>query len=260
VTSVVALVPARAGSKRVPGKNLRDLEGHPLLAYSVAAALQSEVFDRVLVSTDDPHTARIAQAYGAEVLGLRPPELAADLSPDVEWVHHVLGQLTALGQRPDVFSILRPTSPLRTPATVRRAVQQLVDDPAADSLRAVELVSQHPGKMWVREAEGARMRPLLDDGGADPPWHSSPYQALPQVYVQNASLEVARTRCIDDYGTIAGRVVQPFVLPGLEGFDLNTERDWLLLQSLLASGDAGPLPAVHTTGPLPDHEDCTCPT
>lgn len=238
MTSVVALVPARGGSKRIPHKNLRELGGHPLLAYSIAAARDSGVFDRVVVSTDDEHIAEVARSYGGEVLGLRPPELAGDLSPDVDWVRHELSQLTNAGTSPAVFSILRPTSPLRTSQTVKQAVELLLGDPSADSLRAVELVSQHPGKMWVLDHDGARMRPLIDDGGRTPPWHSSPYQALPVVHVQNASLEVARTRCLTMTGTIAGASIRPFVLPGHEGFDINTGLDWLLLQALIASGEA----------------------
>ena len=110
-------------------------------------------------------------------------------------------------------------------------------------MRGVEPVSQHPGKMWVVDEDMRRMRPLLDDGGAHPPWHSTPYQALPRVHVQNASLEVARVRCVDEYDTIAGREIIPFVLPGHEGFDLNEPVDWLVLEGLLESGEAN-LPAL----------------
>jgi hypothetical protein len=98
--------------------------------------------------------------------------------------------------------------------------------------------------MWT--VDGTRMRPLLDDGGADPPWHSSAYQSLPPVYAQNASLEMARTRALDELGTIAGRVIRPFLTEGLEGFDINGRDDWLLLERLLADGEAH-LPVVTTT-------------
>lgn len=254
--AVVALVPARGGSKRIPHKNLRELGGHPLLAYSIAAARDSGVFDRVVVSTDDEHTAEVARGYGGEVLGLRPAELAGDLSPDVDWVRHTLSQLDDASTPASVFSILRPTSPLRTPTTVKQAVELLLADPAADSLRAVERVAQHPGKMWVLDGDGTRMRPLLDDGGSTPPWHSSPYQALPPVHVQNASLEVARTRCLTTSGTIAGTSIRPFLLPGHEGFDLNTELDWLVLRALVERGDAQlPVLSPPTRRRAPNDED-----
>lgn len=242
-SGVVALVPARAGSKRVPGKNIRELRGHPLLAYTISAALQSGVFDRVVVSTEDPATADVARRYGADVPFLRPAELSSDLSPDIDWVSHAVAQLRSAGVTVDVFAILRPTSPLRTPETIARAVRTLLDDDEADSLRAVERVSQHPAKMWVLSTAGDRMTALLDDGGATPPWHSQPYQSLAPVYVQNASLEVARVRCLDRDGTIAGRIVRPWISPHLEGFDVNHERDWDMLERMIGTGLAS-LPEI----------------
>lgn len=242
-SGIVALIPARSGSKRIPGKNLRVLQGHPLLAYSVRAALDSGVFDRVVVSTDDDATAAVARRYGAEVPFLRPAPLALDSSPDIEWVHHAIDTLQEQGYSVEVFSILRPTSPLRSAGVIRAAVQALLADEAADSLRAVERVSQHPAKMWVLDDVGSRMHPLLDDAGADPPWHSSAYQTLPVVYVQNASLEVARIRCVSAYGTIAGRAIMPWVMPAFEGFDLNSETDWIVLAALLERAEAV-LPAM----------------
>lgn len=232
----VALIPARSGSKRIEGKNVRPLRGHPLIAYTISAALRSGAFDDVVVSTDDETTAEVARRYGASVPFLRPSAMAADTSPDIEWVRHALGELRAAGATVDAFALLRPTSPLRPAHSVAQAVAALLADTDADSLRAVELASQHPGKMWVLEPGGQRMSPLLDDGGADPPWHSTPYQALPPVFVQNASLEVAWSRTVDLHGSIAGRVVRPWVTESHDGFDLNQETDWLLLERLLEQG------------------------
>src|SRR5512132_505936 len=107
--SVVALIPARQGSKRVPGKNIRLLNGHPMLAYTIAPAVESGVFDAVIVSTDSDETAAIARHYGAEVPFLRPAPFATDTSPDIEWVHYTLRELNAGGRRWDAFSLLRPT-------------------------------------------------------------------------------------------------------------------------------------------------------
>jgi N-acylneuraminate cytidylyltransferase len=233
---VVALVPARSGSKRIEGKNVRLLRGHPLIAYTITAALRSDAFSDIVVSTDDEATAEVARRYGASVPFLRPEAMATDRSPDIEWVRHALGELRAKGATVDAFALLRPTSPLRPASSVARAVATLLADPGADSLRAVEPVSEHPGKMWVLEPGGDRMSPLLDDGGADPAWHSTPYQALPPVYVQNASLEVAWSRTVDRHGSIAGRVVRPWVTESHDGFDLNHETDWLLLEHLLEQG------------------------
>ena len=232
-TSLVALVPARSGSRRIPGKNVRMLAGHPLLAYTITAARASGVFDRVLVSTDDEQIAAMARHYGAVVPFLRPVEFAGERSADIEWLGHLLAELRTAGDRPEAFSILRPTSPLRQAHTIARAAREFLGDDC-DSLRAVEPCRQHPAKMWV--VDGARMHPLLDDHGADPPWHSTPYQALPSVYVQNASLEIAWTRVVEETGTIAGRAIRPFVTDAYEGFDLNEPEDWWVLERLLADG------------------------
>jgi CMP-N-acetylneuraminic acid synthetase len=239
--SCVALVPARAGSKRVPGKNIRALGGHPLLAYTIAAARDSRIFDSIVVSTESPEIADIARHYGAETPFLRPAHLAADLSPDIEWVSYTLDGLEAAGRRYDCFSLLRPTSPFRRPETIRLAWERFLTAGAADSLRAVELCSQHPGKMWV--VEGDRMRPLLQGDGTGAPWHSRPYQALPVVHVQNASLEIAWCRTVRETGTIAGQAILAFVTEGYDGFDLNDARDWWYAEHLVASGQAA-LPQV----------------
>jgi CMP-N,N'-diacetyllegionaminic acid synthase len=241
--SAVALIPARAGSKRLVGKNTRPLAGHPLLAYSVTAALESGVFAAVMVSTESPETSAIARHYGAEVPFPRPLEFAADLSPDIQWVRYTLAELRSQGRSFDAFSILRPTSPFRGASTIRRAWSQFLGEKGVDSLRAVERCKQHPGKMWV--IEGSRMRPLLPAAQADPPWHSMAYQALPPVYIQNASLEIAWSRVPLEQGTIAGTVVAPFLTEGYEGVDLNDVRDWWYAEHLVSSRSAGlPAPAV----------------
>lgn len=249
---VVALVPARSGSKRIAGKNVRLLRGHPLLAYTVSAARRSAAFADVVVSTDDPATADTARRYGATVPFLRPHELATDSSPDIDWVRHALSELRRGGARVDAFAILRPTSPLRPASAIADAVAALLADPDADSLRAVQPVGEHPAKMWVLDEGQTRMTPLLDDGGVEPPWHSTPYQSLPVVHVQNASLEVAWSRTVDTYASIAGRVVRPWVSRSHDGFDLNEESDWVLLERLLELGsvrlpEPEPVGAGHQT-------------
>ena len=232
--SIVALIPARAGSKRVPDKNVRPLAGHPLIAYAIAAARQSGLFAAVVVSTDSERYSGLAAHYGAEAPYPRPAALAGDLSPDIEWVAHTLERLRADGRRFDCFSILRPTSPFRQAATIRRAWEQFRGEEGVDSLRAVERCRQHPGKMWV--VRGRRMVPLLPLSPADQPWHSSQYQALPEVYVQNASLEIAWSRVVFEGGTIAGHVQMPFFTEGYEGFDVNYPADWRLAEELVRDG------------------------
>jgi CMP-N-acetylneuraminic acid synthetase len=228
------LIPARQGSKRVPGKNVRALGGHPVLAYTIAAAIESGIFESVIVSTDSEEVAAVARHYGAEVPFLRPAAFAGDTSPDIEWVEYTLAELTRQGRSWDCFSLLRPTSPFRSAETIRRALTQFLAQKGVDSLRAVELCAQHPGKMWI--VRGARMYPLLPFGNGDRPWHSTPYQALPPVYVQNASLEVAWTRVVTERRSIAGDVMMPFLTEGHEGFDINDPHDWAIAERLVADG------------------------
>src|SRR5688500_5670039 len=234
--TVVALIPARHGSKRLPGKNVRVLNGHPAIAYTIAPALESGVFESVIVSTDSEETGEIARHYGADVPFLRPAAFAGDTSPDIEWLEHTLAELKRQGRTWDCFSLLRPTSPFRTADTIPRAWATFTAQDGVDSLRAVEKCAQHPGKMWI--VRGKRMFPLLPFGPAEQPWHSTPYQALPAVYVQNASLEIAWTRIVLERRTIAGEVIVPFETEGYEGFDINDLTDWMVAERLLSDGTA----------------------
>jgi len=250
--TIVALIPARSGSKRVPDKNVKPLAGHPLIAYSISAAIESAVFSAVMVSTDSSLYADIARHYGAEVPFLRPKELAGDLSPDIEWVEYTLKRLQDQGHTFDCFSILRPTSPFRTAQTIQRAWREFLQADGIDSLRAVEKCSQHPGKMWV--IRGKRMVPLLPLSPPERPWHSCQYQSLPEVYVQNASLEIAWCRVVAETGAIAGHVLAPFLTEGIEGYDVNRPHDWRLAEELVRSGEAT-LPRVLQSPHVPEDRD-----
>jgi CMP-N,N'-diacetyllegionaminic acid synthase len=238
--TAVAFVPARSGSERVSGKNVRPLAAHPLLAYAIETAHQSGVFARVVVSTDSEETAEIARWYGADVPFLRPSEYATSTSPDIEWLSFTLERLD---ESYDLFAIVRATNPFRGPETVRRGLEQLLATPEADSLRAVELVKQHPGKMWVLAEDGRTMSPLLDQSHLEVAWHAGQYQALPPVYSQNSALEIAWTRVVSETGTREGRVIAPFFTGGHEGFNVDDEEDWERAEWLLATGAAA-LPAV----------------
>jgi CMP-N,N'-diacetyllegionaminic acid synthase len=269
--SIVALIPARAGSKRIPGKNTRDFFGHPLIAYTIAAAKESGIFQAIFVSTESATVAaavkpyfKNATRYGAGTCRVirRPAELADDASADAGWVDHALRVITKWTHNydlptPDAFAILRPTSPFRTGWTIRRAWRHFLDRQPMDSLRAVEPVRQHPLKMWKVNYEGGEMEPLLDAWpygfGMVPmlpdrhtPFHSLPTQTLPKCYVQNASLEIAWTKTVTNRHTISGDRVLPFFTEGYEGFDLNDERDWTEATRLVRDG----LVALPTLAPL----------
>jgi len=234
--TIVCLIPARSGSKRVPGKNIHPLAGIPLIAYTIEAAKQSGIFSSIIVSTDSEEYAEIAREYGASVPFLRPEEISGDLAPDIQWVEFSLNKLKEMGKIYDCFSILRPTSPFRLPETINRAWNEFLSMEGVDSLRAVEKCKEHPGKMWI--VRGKHMVPLLSISPAEQPWHSTPYQALPEVYSQNASLEIAWTRVVFDDHSIAGNVLTPFFTQGYEGFDVNRPYDWDLAERLVASGQA----------------------
>jgi CMP-N,N'-diacetyllegionaminic acid synthase len=235
VPGAVALIPARAGSVRVPGKNTALLAGHPLLAYSIAAARESGLFGAVVVSTDSEEIAAVARRYGAEVPSLRPASMSGATSPDIEWVRHALD-----GTEWDLFSILRPTSPFRTAATIRRAWDRLHAVLGADSVRAVRPVREHPGKMW--RLDGDLMVPLLPQSPGDVPTHSRQTAALEPVFVQDSSLEIAWTRIVAA-GEIAGKRVVPFFTEGVEGLSIDYP-DELAAAERLALEDPSLLPRV----------------
>jgi CMP-N-acetylneuraminic acid synthetase len=237
---VVALIGARSGSERVTGKNVRRLAGHPLLAYAIETARQAGVFERIVVSTDSEEIAKVARWYGADVPFLRPEEYATATSPDIEWIAWTLPRL---GERFDLFAIVRATNPLRGPDVIRRGLEQLLATPEADSIRAVERVKQHPGKMWELTIDGRTMTPLLDQTHLDVAWHAGQYQALPAVYVQNSALEIAWTRVVAATGTREGRVLAPYLTDGYEGLNIDDEDDFELAERLVASGRAR-LPVV----------------
>jgi CMP-N,N'-diacetyllegionaminic acid synthase len=243
VPTAVALVPARSGSERVPAKNLFPLAGHPLIAYAIAGAQAAGVFDAVVVSTDSEEIAEVARAYGAETPGLRPPELATATSPDIDWILHTMAVLEGQGRSYELFSILRPTSPFRTAATVRRGWDQLLALGArADSIRAVEPVRQHPGKMWV--LHGELMCPVLPQPASGTPTYSSQTKVLPPVYLQNSSLEIAWTHVLrGERPEIAGGRIAPFFTEGAEGFSIDYPDDVGQVEALLASG-AAKLPEI----------------
>jgi CMP-N,N'-diacetyllegionaminic acid synthase len=210
----VALIPARSGSVRVPNKNTRLLAGHPLVAWAIAGARESGRFETILCSTDSEEIAGVARSYGAEVVE-RPAEMAGSTSPDIEWVRHALD-----GSSYDAFSILRPTSPFRRGATIERAWQSFGEH--CDSVRAVRPVREHPGKMWVRD--GDYIRPLLPQPEGEVPTHSRQTASLPEVLVQDSSLEIAWTRIVAD-GEIAGARVVPFFPEDEEGISIDYPDD-----------------------------------
>lgn len=227
--SLVALIPARAGSVRVLGKNTRLLGGVPLWKHTERVAFESRLFSGVYICTDDP--AIMSDPTLQAGLLPRSPESALSTSPDIMWVREALEAIprTLYGPCPTALCILRPTSPFRTQDMLKRAWAQF-EYADADSLRAVSPAPVHPGKMWYCTNF---MEPVLKGEHPDgTPWHSSPTQTLWPVYVQNASLEIVWTAVIYR-GSLSGRKILPFYTHGLEGFDINTEADFAEAERLI---------------------------
>jgi len=248
--SALAMIPARAGSLRVKSKNIRFLAGHPLIAYSIAHARQSGKFERVICSTDSELIAKIARHYGADVPFLRPEEFATALSPDIDWISYTLKKIP---ERYDIFSIVRPTSPFRSNGMIARGFEKFLATEKADSLRAVELCKQHPGKMWVLDEKSEYMSTLLPQEHLKVAWHAGQYQALPKVYVQNSSLEIAWTRVVTETHTREGKILAPFLTENFDGFTIDYEEDWSRALELIREKKAF-LPKIEQT-PYPLEED-----
>jgi len=230
--SCIALIPARSGSKRIKNKNIRLLSGHPLMAYSIQTAIDSRIFNHIVVSTDSREIGKIAKYYGAEVPFLRPIQYATDTSSDIEWVKYTLEKLENDGTKSDCFSILRPTSPFRQGETIKRAWEVFIADGKADSLRAVEKCRQHPAKMWI--IKNKRMYPVMKNPDKSAiPWHSTPYQALPPIFAQNASLEIAWNYLPIKENSISGEKIMLFITEDFEGYDINDEKDWIYAEYLI---------------------------
>src|SRR5512134_1933665 len=182
MTEIIALIPARGGSKGIPRKNIRNFAGYPLIAWSIAAAKQAACVTRVIVSTDDEEIAAVAREYGAETPFLRPSELAQDDTTDLPVFEHALQWLEQNeGYRPEIIVQLRPTSPVRPQDCVDSSVNILLAHPDADCVRGVVPAGQNPHKMWRFSGEDGPMMPLLAvDGIAEP--YNAPRQVLPPVY------------------------------------------------------------------------------
>lgn len=251
---ILALIPARGGSKSIPHKNIQPLAGFPLIAYSIAAATQSKFITRTIVSTDDAEIARIARGYGAETPFMRPAEFAQDNTLDYPVFTHALSWLNENeAYQPEILVQLRPTSPLRPPECVDQAVQILLEHPEADSVRGVIPSGQNPYKMWQINEQG-RMTPLLSLSGVGEPFNS-PRQALPQTFWQTGHIDAIRSSTITEKGSLSGDRIYPLQIDPRYAIDIDTLSDWQRAEWVISQGD---LPIVHpgrNKRPLPKQID-----
>ena len=251
VTEVLAIVPARGGSKSIPRKNIRSFAGHPLIAYSIAAGLKAQIVTRVIISTDDEEIARVARRYGAETPFLRPPELAQDQTTDLPVFQHALQWLAENeGYHPDIVVQLRPTSPIRPPDCVDRAVKILMDFPETDSVRGVVPSGQNPYKMW-RIVSSGEMVPLLTVPGMNEPYNA-PRQSLPAAYWQTGHIDAIRAAAIHQKNSLSGDVIRPFLIDPRYTVDIDTLNDWQRAEWLVLQGELPLVTPGAALRPLPE--------
>ncbi len=236
MTDILALIPARGGSKGIPRKNIKLFAGYPLIAWSIAAAKQAELVTRVIVSTDDEEIAAVAREWGAETPFLRPAELAQDKTTDLPVFEQALKWLEDVeAYRPDVVVQLRPTSPIRPRGMVDDAIRILLDHDDADCVRGVVPAGQNPFKMWRFNGEGRPLNPLLEvDGVAEP--YNAPRQILPPVYWQTGHIDAIRTSTITQKHSLTGDVIYPLMIDPKYTVDIDNLPDWAKYEALVYSG------------------------
>ena len=234
---VLAIIPARGGSKGIPRKNIKLFAGYPLISYSIAAGLQADSVTRVIVSTDDEEIAAVARACGAETPFLRPAELAQDKTTDLPVFQHALTWLKQQeNYAPDLVIQLRPTSPIRPRNCVDEAVALLQRNPAADSVRGVVPSGQNPYKMWQMHGKDEPMTPLLTlEGVAEP--YNAPRQALPPTFWQTGHIDVIRPQVILEKNSMSGDSILPYEIDTRYTVDIDTPFDWLRYEWLVRNGD-----------------------
>lgn len=232
---VLALIPARGGSKSIPRKNIRSFAGRPLIAYSIAAGLAAETVTRIIVSTEDEEIAAVAEGYGAEVPFMRPAEYSRDDTPDLPVFQHAVSWLQENEDYcPDIIVQLRPTSPFRRVRHIDRAVARLVECPQADAVRSVCIPFQNPFKMWRIDPDGF-MRPLIKTEFLEA--YNLPRQALPEVFWQTGYVDVVWAKTILEKHSMTGDKILPLVIGAEEWIDIDSTDDWRRAERLLESGE-----------------------
>ncbi|MEP0806678.1 MAG: acylneuraminate cytidylyltransferase [Chloroflexota bacterium] len=251
MTHILALIPARGGSKGIPRKNIKPFAGFPLIVWSIAAGLQAKSVSRVIVSTDDEEIAAVAREWGAEVPFLRPPELAQDRTLDFPVFEHALNWLKETeGYTPDVVVQLRPTSPIRPSDMVDSAVKILLENADADSVRGVVPAAQNPFKMWRFHGADKPLTPLLEvEGIAEP--YNAPRQILPPAYWQTGHIDAIRTTTITQKNSLTGSVVYPLVIDPRYTVDIDTPADWAKYEALVYQGGLDMVTPAGRRRPMP---------
>jgi YrbI family 3-deoxy-D-manno-octulosonate 8-phosphate phosphatase len=252
---IMAVIPARGGSKGIPRKNIKNFAGYPLIAYSIQAALNSKYVTRTIVSTDDEEIANVARAFGAEVPFLRPSEFAQDTTLDFPVFENLLKTLQEIENYvPDLVIQLRPTSPIRPIHLVDEAIEIMLGDPAIDSVRGVVPSGQNPYKMWRIDPINKLMTGLLSVDGIDEPYNSA-RQALPDTYWQTGHIDVIRTNVILEKKSMSGNKIKPIHINPDFTVDIDKPSDWQRAEWLVWYGSLEMVVPGNKRRPLPDVVD-----
>lgn len=232
---ILAIIPARGGSKGVPKKNIKVLAGKPLIAWTIEECKKSGKLTRIIVSTDDPEIADVARTHGAEVPFMRPAEISGDLSTDVEFIEHALDHLKeSEGYEPDVVLRLPPTSPLRTAEDIDRGIETLLQSPDADAVRPICEAPKHPYKMWLVGEHDQYLKPFLSKEvtGFDEP-HNLPRQMFPKVYIHTGAMDVIRTPTIRNLKSTSGKRLGFFFMPPERSVNIDHPLDFEIAEILM---------------------------
>lgn len=234
---VIAIIPARSGSKGVKDKNIRCLNGYPMIAYSIAVAKMSKLINRVIVSTDSEQYAKVAEYYGAEIPFLRPPELASDQSADIGFISHAINWLYINEQSvPEYLVHLRPTYPIRDCNIINEAIIKIKNDIMATSLRSAYHADVSPFKWFQMELNGY-FKPMYGDMTLDDA--NKPRQVFPPVYIPDGYVDVLKTSYIVKNNLLHGDKMIGFVVD--KGIDVDTYEDMQNLQRILMDIDMPPV-------------------
>lgn len=226
---VLAIIPARSGSKSVKDKNIKLLGGYPLIYYSIKDALNSKKIDRVIVSTDSTEYANIAKSYGAEVPFIRPSEISQDHSLDFEVFYHALNYLKETEDYiPDIVVHLRPTYPIRNVKDIDNMIQMLILNNDADSVRCIVPSKEIPYKMWTQSEDGFILPVVSEINEA----FNMPRQQLPKTFYQNASIDVVRSKVILNEKSMSGRKIIGYKMG--HNFDIDSSEDFKIADDYLS--------------------------
>lgn len=230
-TRVLGIIPARGGSKGIPRKNLVDICGQPLIAYTIRAALASSLISRTVVSTEDDEIAAIASNLGADVPFRRPAELAEDAAQSLPVVQHAIDAVEKEeGRRYDIIVMLQPTTPLRTTSDIDEGIRLLMDTDAASVVSVVDVGANHPYRM-KRVDESGRLVNFVEQGFED----MRPRQELPPVYIRSGDLYISRREVVMEQGTLVGTNCRAVVIPEHRAVNIDTPLDLLRAEQLLCT-------------------------